>query len=79
MYEAGVHSSFYVSMARYRLFVQPLYDSILLEQSLIYNRRKDEYNFRENLAVVEEEERDILPDEGKPLPVASTSPLYYTR
>ena len=47
------------------LFVQPMYDSILLEQSMIYNRRKDEFNLRDRLAIIDsEEERNILADEG---------------
>lgn len=42
-----------------------MYDSVLLEQSLIYNRRKDEFSLRDRVALVEEEEeRNILPDEG---------------
>lgn len=48
-----------------RLFVQPMYDSVLLEQSMIYNRRKDEFNLRDRLAIIDsEEERNILADEG---------------
>ena len=47
------------------LFVQPMYDSILLEQSMIYNRRKDEFNLRDRLAIIDsEEERNILADDG---------------
>jgi len=42
-----------------------MYDSVLLEQSMIYNRRKDEFNLRDRLAIIDqEEERNILPDEG---------------
>ena len=42
-----------------------MYDSILLEQSMIYNRRKDEFNLRDRLAIIDsEEERNILADEG---------------
>lgn len=46
-----------------------MYDTILLEQSLIYNRRKDENAFRDSLQLVEEEEeeRNLLPDAGKDL------------
>ena len=42
-----------------------MYDSILLEHSMIYNRRKDEFNLRDRLAIIDsEEERNILADEG---------------
>lgn len=56
----------YKAILFFRLFVQPMYDSVLLEQSMIYNRRKDEFNLRDRLAIIDsEEERNILPDEGK--------------
>ncbi|XP_067943590.1 chitin synthase chs-2-like [Watersipora subatra] len=57
------------------LFVQPMYDSVLLEQSMLYNRRKDEFNLRDRLAIIDsEEERNILPDE---VVKDSTTPMVY--